>query len=233
MTDLGAAGEKRTATPGVAAGSKSAVKPPTTSENSVDLGAALMMQVRAGDHAAFARLVELHQRTVLNTIFRYVGNRASAEELAQDVFVRVFRARATYEPKAKFETWLFRIVFNVCVNASQYGSKRRALSIEQDGAAFGQDEGEAMQLDDETAGAPLESVEKDEMRARVRDAVARLPPQQREALLMARFSNAAHTEIAEHLHTTVEAVKSLLFRARENLRGMLKPYLREEVRDEL
>ncbi|MBL8765947.1 MAG: sigma-70 family RNA polymerase sigma factor [Planctomycetes bacterium] len=209
------------------------VKPPTTSESPADLGAALMLKVRAGDHAAFARLVELHQRTVLNTVFRYVGNRATAEELAQDVFVRVFRARESYEPKAKFETWLFRIAFNVCVNASQYGNKRRALSIEQDGAAGDHDEGEAMQLDDGSASAPLDVVEKDELRSRVRDAVARLPPQQREALLMARFGNAPHTEIAEHLHTTVEAVKSLLFRARENLRGMLKPYLREEVRDEL
>lgn len=209
------------------------VKPPTTNETSADLGAALMSKVRAGDHAAFARLVELHQRAVLNMVFRYVGNRATAEELAQDVFVRVFRARETYEPKAKFETWLYRIVFNVCVNASQYGSKRRALSIEQDGAVSGHDEGEAMQLDDGNASAPLDAVEKDEMRARVRDAVLRLPAQQREALLMARFGNAAHTEIAEHMKTTVEAVKSLLFRARENLREMLKPYLREEVRDEL
>jgi RNA polymerase sigma-70 factor (ECF subfamily) len=212
------------------------VKPPAKRETPADLGAALMQRVRAGDAAAFQRLVELHQRTVLNMIYRYVGNRATAEELAQDVFVRVFRARASYERTAKFETWLYRIVFNVCVNASQYGGRRRTLSIESDGSfqrGHGSHDGEAMQIDDHEAGAPLASMEKDEMRERVRDAVLKLPEQQREALLLARFAELPHTEIATQMRTTVEAVKSLLFRARENLRELLKPYLREEVRDEL
>ncbi len=196
-----------------------------------DAGASMMMRVRVGDVGAFAALVERYQRTVLNTVYKYVGNRASAEELAQDVFVRVYRARGSYEPKAKFETWLYRIVFNVCANAADYGSRRRALSLDQATSGDARPRGEL--LGDPTAPDPLQRVEQGEIAEIVRRAIAKLPAQQRAALILSRYEEMPHREIAATLDTTVDAVKSLLFRARENLRQTLAPYFPEEPRDEM
>ena len=188
-----------------------------------------MHRIQAGETGAFALLVELYQSSVLNTVYKYVGNRAIAEELTQDIFVRVYRARETYERKAKFDTWLYRIVFNLCVNAAEYGKRRRALSLDYDGGS-GTSDGPIL-VDDPGAETPLAQLEREELREHVRAAISRLPPQQRAALIMSRFQGLPYQEIAESLGTTVEAIKSLLFRARENLRQQLSQYLQEEARD--
>lgn len=188
-----------------------------------------MLRLGDGDAEAFTALVDRYRSGVLNTVYRFSGNRARAEELTQDVFVRVYKARETYQRKAKFETWLYRIVFNLCANAADYQKRRRATSLDQseDGS-----EPAAARLRDPTSEEPLATLERDELRERVRDAIGRLPEQQRAALVLNRYQAMQHREIAEALGMTGEAVKSLLFRARENLRQMLEPYLQEEVRDE-
>ncbi len=194
-----------------------------------DVGADLMRRVEAGDAAAFRELVDRYRGSVLRTVHRYCGDRARAEELTQDVFVRVYRARERYERKAKFETWLYRIVFNLCANAADYQRRRRTLSLDrstEDGEPRG------ARIDDPESVEPLAALERDELRQRVREAIDRLPEQQRAALVLSRYRGMPHQEIAEALETTGEAVKSLLFRARENLRTMLSPYVREEARDE-
>lgn len=206
-------------------------QPPNSEPSPEDEGARLMLKVRAGDGDAFADLVRRYHRTVLNAVFRYCGNRATAEELTQDVFVRVYRARDGYEVKAKFETWLYRIIFNLCANAADYGKRRRAISLDRASAGHDGDL-RSLPVNDPDAEDPLDRLEQDELSMKLRDCIGRLPDQQRAALIMSRWGGVQYTTIAESLDTTVEAVKSLLFRARENLRQMLLPYLREEVREE-
>lgn len=196
-------------------------------------GADLMIRVRSGDAEAFAALVERYQKGVLNTVYRCIGNRATAEELTQDVFVRVYRARWTYEPKARFETWLYRIVFNLCANAAGVLRRRRTLSLDVVADQEGARGRPGRPLADPAARPPVESIERAELAAAVRRAIAALPDQQRAALILSRYQEMPHVEIAAVLETSVEAVKSLLFRAREKLRVALTPYLQEEVRDEL
>jgi len=190
----------------------------------VDAGAELMERIREGELEAFSELVERYQRSVQNAVYKYSGNRAIAEELAQEVFVRVFRARLNYERKARFETWLYRIVFNLCANASAYARRRHAVSLDQaadDTSSTGSSPGGA--LGDPQAGTPLEALENLEVQERVREAILRLPGQQRAALILSRYENKPYQEVSQALGTSVEAVKSLLFRARENLRQMLLP----------
>ncbi len=204
-------------------------QPPTPEPE--DEGARLMLAARAGDPAAFAELVRRYHRIVLNTVFRFCGNRATAEELTQDVFVRMYRARDGYEVKAKFDTWLHRIIFNLCANAAESGKRRRAVSLERDGRGPDGERG-GVEVDDPSAASPLARLEQDELTMKLHECIKKLPDQQRAALVMSRFGGIRYTSIAEALDTSVEAVKSLLFRARENLREMLTPYLREEVREE-
>lgn len=206
----------------------------TVDAEEVDVGAELMARIRDGELEAFSELVERYQRSVQNAVYKYSGNRAIAEELAQEVFVRVFRARLTYERKARFETWLYRIVFNLCANASAYAKRRRAVSLDQsagdDTSSTGSSPGRA--LGDPKAGTPLDALENMEIQERVREAILRLPGQQRAALILSRYENKPYQEVSQALGTSVEAVKSLLFRARENLRQALLPYIREDVIDE-
>lgn len=197
-----------------------------------DEGARLMLRARAGEPDAFPELVRLYHRTVLNAVFRFCGNRATAEELTQEVFVRMFRARGGYEVKAKFDTWLHRIIFNLCANAAESGKRRRAVSIERDGRGKGGERTGSLEVGDPNAADPLARLQQDELSMKLHECIRRLPDQQRAALVMSRFGGVRYTSIAEALDTSVEAVKSLLFRARENLREMLIPYLREEAREE-
>lgn len=219
--------------PGAAAADVDATDVDATDVDAADAGARLMERVRDGDREAFAELVERYQRPVLSAVFRYTGNRASAEELAQEVFVRIYRAREGYERKARFETWLYRIVFNLCANAADRDRRRRALSIDGGGpsAESEPDAAPGIPVADPAAESPLQALEGKEARERVHEAILLLPEQQRAALLLSRFENLPHQEVARCLGTSIEAVKSLLFRARENLRHRLRPYLQEEVRD--
>lgn len=204
--------------------------PRSVMDDKEDLGAELMFRVKDGDPEAFAALVSRYQRTVLNVVFRYIGNRAIAEELTQDVFVRVYRARETYERKAKFETWLYRIVFNLCVNASEYGKRRRAASLDE---VSPEGERRSAAVTDPGSTTPLEEVEREEMRTRVQEAIEQLPEQQRAALIMSRYQGMQYQQVAEALNTSEEAIKSLLFRARDNLRQRLEPFMRGGEGDEL
>lgn len=201
----------------------------TWTRDSEDVGARLILEVAAGHTTAFESLVEQFERRVYNTVLRYVGNRSIAEELTQDVFVRVFKAAPTYEPRAKFETWLHRIIFNLCVNATEYGRRRRALSL--DSSARGEDSRIEVAAPDSVS--PLDGLANQEVAEAVRRAIAKLPPQQRVALLLSRYQNKQYNEIAETMGVSLEAVKSLLFRARENLKNALEPFLREGAHHEL
>jgi RNA polymerase sigma-70 factor, ECF subfamily len=205
------------------------VKSNVAREIPVESGAELMLRFRSGDVGAFDVIVQRYQRSVLNTVFRYLGNRAVAEDVAQEVFVRIFRAARNYESKARFETWLHRIIFNLCANTADYARRRQTLSIDGGPNAF---DNARMDIVAHERGA-AETVLAAESVEAVRAAISRLPTQQRAALILSRYESLPYNEIADTLGVSLEAVKSLLFRARENLRDYLAPYLREEACEEL
>jgi RNA polymerase sigma-70 factor (ECF subfamily) len=184
----------------------------------------LMLAVQAGDEEAFAALVNRHRNAVVNLTYRYLGNRADAEDLAQEVFLRVHRARARWEPAAKFTTWLYRVAVNACLNEVRNRKNRptqgaASLSADGDGRAG------ALSLPDTVAESPLAAAERGELREHVRAAVDELPERQRLALLLNKFHGQSYEEMAAALEMSIPAVKSLLVRARENVRARIEPYL--------
>jgi RNA polymerase sigma-70 factor (ECF subfamily) len=187
----------------------------------------LMLRVRQGDHDAFRVLIGRYRDRVMNLVYRYLGDRDEAEDLAQDVFLNVYRARKGYRPEAKFSTWLYRITTNLSLNAIRARRVRRRIRAAQEG-------------DPEQGGFPLssvadpraenagESMRRRELAARVRDAVDSLPESQRTAVLLNKYEGCSYQEIAEIMGSSVPAVKSLLSRARGRIKEKLVPYLERE-----
>ena len=178
-----------------------------------------MLQVRAGDAQSFELLLVRHRNPVVRYLTRMTGNQAVAEELAQEVFLRVYRAREGYEPTAKFTTWLYRIATRLALNSIRDRKPERYVRS----------------LDDSSLGdaRPPEAVDgratreqellADASLAVVRQAVAELPEKQRAAVLMHKYEELDYQQIAGALDCSVSAVKSLLFRAYERLRTELAP----------
>ena len=184
-----------------------------------------MLQVRDDNAAAFEEIVARYQSRLL-TVFRHlVGNPSLAEDLAQEVFLRVFRARKRYTPGAKFSTWLFTIANNVASNAKRTLARRREV-----GVPVGSDTTSVMSLDqmakDASGLMPARQLDNVEMAEVVRLAVQTLNPRQRMAVLLCRFEGMSYAEIADTMDMSPQAVKSLLSRARGNLRTVLEPYVR-------
>lgn len=178
--------------------------------------AELMLRVKDGDAASFALLLERHRAPVVHFLYRMAQNPAVAEELAQEVFLRVYRARASYEPTAKFTTWLFRIAMHLALNYLRDGKAERFQeSLDADGV-----ESAGRQVADRRP-----TVEQDLLRRarleEVRQAVRALPGKQRAAVLMHKYEGMEYSQIARVLNCSESAVKSLLFRAYENLRARL------------
>jgi len=192
---------------------------PASLASPCDLDAQLMVRVGMGDSASFNLLLERHRTPVVHFLYRMVQNRAIAEDLAQEVFLRVYRSRAGYQPSAKFTTWLFRIATNLAFNwVRDEKNRRQQRSIEGDEAGM-----RARQIGD---GRPsVERVLVDEVKLQeVRDAIAQLPEKQRAAVLMHKYEEMEYSQIAKVLGLSESAVKSLLFRAYENLRARLAHY---------
>jgi len=187
----------------------------------LDSDSELMLRFQAGEEACFEELVERHKQRVFRTAYRFLGVRQDAEDIAQEVFLRVYRARDTYEPRARFTTWLYAICRNTCFKRlrKQSGSPV-SLSDEvelEDGSA-------PRQLADARAPSPLESALRDERAALVKQAIEALPTSQRMALVLCKYEGLSYAEIAEAIGRSEKAVKSLLHRARQNLKEMLAGY---------
>ena len=192
-----------------------------------DLGAQLMTAWQAGDDGAFDRLVEAFSGRAYALLTRFLGPHAAREDLVQEVFLRVVRARERYTPSARFTTWLYRIVFNLAVNETQRGAIRAGISL--DSAAPDDEEGLGHQVRDEAAPDPSASLERADVVHAVREAISSLPDQQRMALVLAKYEDMPYAEIGAVLGSSEKAVKSLVHRARENLRERLAPFLTEEL----
>jgi RNA polymerase sigma-70 factor (ECF subfamily) len=182
----------------------------------LDCDAKLMLRVKDGDSASFATLLDRYRGPVIYFIYRMVQNQAVAEELAQEAFLRVYRSRATYEPAARFSTWLFKIATHLALNWLRDGRNERAQERLDDDA----DGGLAREVPDRSPlieEALLRQVGIDE----IRRAIAALPGKQRAAVLMHKYEEMEYSQIAKVLGCSESAVKSLLFRAYETLRARL------------
>lgn len=186
-----------------------------------------MLRVKGGDEAAFEALVNKYKQPVLNVAYRTVGDLAEAEDLAQHVFLQVFKSAHRYEPSAKFTTWLFTITRNLCLNEIRRRSRHPAQSLD---ATLGEDDDQPrLQVEDVRQGPPPDALLRGELEAKVEEALAALPEKQRTAVLLCRGEELSYEEIAAVLGTTVSATKSLIHRGRETLKQVLKPYLRTGV----
>lgn len=179
----------------------------------------LMLGVKAGDEASFELLLERYRTPLVHFLYRMVRDAAMAEDLAQEVFLRVYRARKSYSPSAKFTTWLFRIATNLALNALR---DRRPRRREDSLDAPGHDDQPALDLPD---GAPtaLERLMERDRAAAIREAILALPEKQRAAVVLHKFHELDYEEIARVLECSPSALKSLLFRAYETLRFRLAP----------
>jgi RNA polymerase sigma-70 factor (ECF subfamily) len=193
-----------------------------------DPSADLMGRVQRGDAAAFEELLLLWQDRLVTLLWHQTGDHALAEDLAQETFLRVYRSRASYKPTARFSTWLYTIALNAAKDARQRAHRRREHGIPTSVSASTS----ALALDalaiDASGRLPSRQADRNEMQAVVQRALAGLNETQRTAVLLSKFEQCSHEEIAEAMGLTVPAVKSLLFRARENLRVALEPYCGEK-----
>ena len=178
--------------------------------------AQLMLRVREGDQTSFALLLERHRRPVVHFLYRMVQNQAVSEELAQEVFLRVYRSRETYEPAAKFTTWLFRIATHLALNSLRDGKKETGhQSLDEDLPG-----GVTRQIEDRQPTVEQRMVTQARLEE-VRNAIGMLPPKQRAAVLMHKYEELEYAQIAGALGCSESALKSLLFRAYETLRSRL------------
>jgi len=181
---------------------------------------ALMLRVKEGDLEAFEALVLRHQHSVVGTAAKMLGSAADAEDIGQQVFVRVWKSAARYEPSAKFTTWLMTITRNLVFNELRRRRRTQQVSMDAD-----EEDRIPHQFIDEEAPAPSEELLDAELQEAIDAAIASLPENQRLAIVLRRFEGMPYEEIAEVLKTSVPAVKSILFRARSELKARLKKYL--------
>ncbi len=179
----------------------------------------LMEAVSRGDMAAFEQLVARHQTLVGGTVARMLGDNSEVDDVAQQVFVRVWKSARRYVPRAKFTTWLLKITRNLVFNELRRRKRHAVISLQQEPGE------EDTQIKDERSQQPDASLLESELQGAITFAIAQLPETQRMALVLRRFEELSYEEIAEVLDQSVPAVKSLLFRARTELRQRLRSYL--------
>ncbi len=181
----------------------------------------LMERVRAGDTDAFRELVETHQHRVIGTVTRMLGDANEAEDLSQQIFVRVWKSAPRWEPTAKFTTWLYTILRNLVFNECRRRARHKTTSLD----AATDDEDHPQQFADTNVKPADTAMLDEEMQDAIERSIQELPEQQRMAVIMRRYQDVSYGEIAEVLDLTVPSVKSLLFRARTELREKLRKYL--------
>jgi RNA polymerase sigma-70 factor (ECF subfamily) len=179
----------------------------------------LMGLVAGGDTVAFETLVERHQALVAGTIARMLGSNSDVEDIAQQVFIRVWKSAARYVARAKFTTWLLKITRNLVFNEMRRAKRHPHVPVQID------PEAEELPLKDEITAPPDATLLQEELQGKIDDAIAQLPDTQRMALVLRRYQELSYEEIAEVLELSVPAIKSLLFRARTELRERLQDYL--------
>ncbi|HKF39763.1 MAG TPA: sigma-70 family RNA polymerase sigma factor [Candidatus Acidoferrum sp.] len=192
----------------------------------------LMLDVKAGDEASFELLLHRYRTPLVNFLYRMVRNREQAEDLAQEVFLRVYRAREDYVPSAKFTTWLFRIATNLALNSVR-DTRYRKLEVSIDAPISETEDGDERTLDIPEKHPNIEQhLVEDARRKMIRHAIDKLPEKQRAAVLLHKYQELDYAEIAKILACSESALKSLLFRAYESLRVELAPLVAQQVKNQ-
>lgn len=187
-----------------------------------DPDVALMLKFQQGDKFAFEELLDKYQKPVINFIYRMIQNKDEADDLAQDVFIRVYNSAKTYRPTAKFSTWIYTIARNICLNELRK-KERRNISLDQ---GIPTQEGELKrEIASPEGSSPYEDASKHELQELVKEAIESLPVNQRMAVVLRRYQLLSYEEIAKTMDCSVSAVKSLLNRAKESLKEKLKSYV--------
>jgi len=192
-----------------------------------DPDAALMLLVKQGDSGAFEQLVDKYKQPVMNLAFRMLRDAAEAEDLAQNVFVQVYKSAHRYEVASKFSTWLFTIARNLSLNEIRRRSRHPADSMDANHPE--QDDQPLHQYEDKKTFSPPDRLLHGELEQKIDEAMAELPENQRTAILLCRQDELSYEEIAKVLDCSLSATKSLIHRGRETLKQKLKPYLRTGV----
>ena len=192
-------------------------KPPATPDDDEDVR--LMALVAGGDSVAFEKLIERHQTLIAGTVARMLGSNADVEDIAQQVFIRVWRSAGRYVARAKFTTWLLKITRNLVFNEMRRAKRHPHVPVQID------PESEEIPLKDEATPTPDATLLELELQQAIDRAITQLPETQRMALVLRRYEELSYDEIADVLELSVPAIKSLLFRARSELRERLQAYL--------
>src|SRR5467141_286808 len=179
----------------------------------------LMQLVGGGDTRAFEKLVERHQTLVAGTVARMLGSNSDVEDIAQQVFIRVWKSARRYVPRAKFTTWLLKITRNLVFNELRRTKRHAHVPLQSEPGA------EDPPLKDELTLGPDVSLLETELQQTIEEAILQLPETQRMALVLRRYEQLSYEQIGEVLDLSVPAVKSVLFRARSELRTRLSKYL--------
>jgi len=181
----------------------------------------LMLEFKAGDKTSFEKLMRKYFPRILNFIYRFVTDRALAEDLTQDVFMKVYDAASSYSPKAQFKTWLYIIARNISLNEIR---KRRHKVVSLDEILVSQEGAMHRQVGDDSAVAPDQRMMHRERVAAVRKAIEGLPENQKMAVILRRYEKLSYEDIARTMGLSLEAVKSLLSRAKDNLKTSLQKW---------
>jgi RNA polymerase sigma-70 factor (ECF subfamily) len=189
-----------------------------------DPDAALMLRVKQGDTDAFAQLVDKYKQPVMNVVYRMLRDATEAEDVAQNVFVQVYKSADRYKIAAKFSTWLFTITRNLCLNEIRRRSRHPADSMD---APHPEHQDQPLnQFEDKKGFSPPDTLLHGELEEKIEAALDALPENQRAAILLCRQNELSYEEIAKVLGCTLSATKSLIHRGRETLKERLKPYLK-------
>lgn len=185
-----------------------------------------MLRVKHGDEQAFSELVEKYQHRLVGIFANLLGGDvAAAEDLAQETFLRVYRARNGYQPTAKFSTWVYRIANNLASNSRRESGRRKEVQLAPaESGPLGMNPQEKL-LADKSALMPARQLDKSEMQKIILTALDSLNDRQRLAVLLHKFEGLSYAEIGDAMEMSEDAVKSLLSRARDNLRGLLENYV--------
>jgi len=188
----------------------------------------LMLDVKAGDDESFNLLLRRYRTPLVNFLYRMVRDSATAEDLAQEVFLRVYRARKEYSPSAKFTTWMFRIATNLALNSIR-DNRHKQMETSLDAPAKEEEDSAPRELPSREMRIDEHMVERDRS-AFIRTAISSLPEKQRVAVLLHKYEEMDYSEIARILECSESALKSLLFRAYETLRVQLAPLVAQPMR---
>ncbi len=184
----------------------------------MDSDSELMLRVKKGEISVFNQILEKYQQPIINFVYRFVGSKGDAEEITQEIFLRIYLARGRYRPQAKFSTYIYRVARNLSLNALR---RKRPQIISLDEPIAGENGEIKRELADSRQISPAEALKKKEIQLLVKKAIASLPLPQKTAIILNRYNDASYEEIGKIMNLSLSAVKSLIHRAKEKLKEKL------------